>query len=53
MKEYFINVSATFYTSYSVSAESEQEAVEIAKENFEYEYSSGWDDFEAQIIGDN
>ena len=42
MPSYYVQVSADFYKGYSVEAESEEEAMEIAKENFEYDYSSGW-----------
>ena len=40
---YYVQVNADFYKGYSVEADSEEEALEIAKENFEYDYSSGWD----------
>ena len=42
MPSYYVQVNADFYKGYSVEAESEEEAMEIAKENFEYHYSSGW-----------
>ena len=42
MPSYYVQVSAGFYKGYSVEADSEEEALEIAKENFEYDYSSGW-----------
>lgn len=43
MTRYYVQVNAEFYKGYSVEADSEEEANEIAKENFEYDYSSGWD----------
>ena len=43
MSSYYVQVNADFYKGYSVEADSEEEALEIAKENFEYDYSSDWD----------
>ena len=43
MPSYYVQVNADFYKQYSVEADSEEEALEIAKENFECDYSSGWD----------
>ena len=43
---YYVQVTADFHKGYSVEADSEEEALEIAKENFEYDYSSGWDSLE-------
>ena len=42
MATYYVQVTAEFYKGYSVEADSEDEALEIAKDNFEYDYSSGW-----------
>ena len=46
MSLYYVQVTAEFYKGYSVEADSEEEANEIAKENFEYDYSSEWDSLE-------
>ena len=46
MTEYYVQVTAEYYKGYTVEAESEEEAVEIAKDNFEYDYSSGWDNID-------
>ena len=52
MSSYYVQVNADFYKGYSVEADSEDEALEIAKENFEYDYPSGWDslDMKAEEI---
>ena len=52
MASYYVQVSAHFYKGYSVEADSEDEALEKTKENFEYDYSSGWDslDLKAEEI---
>ena len=52
MTEYYVQVTAEYYKGYIVEADSEEEAVEIAKDNFEYDYSSGWDslDLKAEEI---
>ena len=52
MSSYYVQVNADFYKGYAVEADSEEEALEIAKENFEYDYSSGWDslDMKAEEI---
>ena len=52
MASYYVQVTAEFYKGYSVEADSEEEALEIAKDNFEYDYSSGWDslDMKAEEI---
>ena len=46
MSSYYVQVNADFYKGYSVEADSEEEAVEIAKDNFEYDYSSGWNNID-------
>ena len=46
MATYYVQVTAEFYKGYSVEADSEEEAKGIARENFEYDYSSGWDSLE-------
>ena len=46
MSSYYVQVNADFYKQYSVEADSEEEALEIAKENFEYDYSSEWDNLD-------
>lgn len=46
MTSYYVQVTAEFYKGYSVEADSEEEANEIAKEKFEYDYSSDWDSIE-------
>ena len=46
MATYYVQVTAEFYKGYSVEAGSEEEANEIAKEKFEYDYSSEWDSLE-------
>ena len=46
MALYYVQVIAEYYKGYTVEAESEQEARDIAKENFEYDHSSGWDSLE-------
>ena len=46
MASYYVQVTADFYKGYSVEADSEEEAKDIAIENFEYDYSSGWDSLE-------
>ena len=43
---YYVQVTAEFYKGYPVEAGSEEEAKGIARENFEYDYSSGWDSLE-------
>jgi hypothetical protein len=43
MTTYHVQVTADFYKGYSVEADSEEQAKDIARENFEYDYSSGWD----------
>ena len=43
MATYYVQVTAEFYKGYSVEADSEEEAKDIASENFEYDYSSEWD----------
>ena len=43
MTTYYVQVTAEFYKGYSVEADSEEEAKDIARENFEYDYSSKWD----------
>ena len=48
MTEYYVQVTAEYYKGYTVEADSEEEAVEIAKDNFEYDYSSGWDSLDAK-----
>ena len=52
MTTYYVQVTADFYKGYSVEADSEEEALEIARDNFEYDYSSGWDslDMKAEEI---
>ena len=42
MPTYYVQVNADFHKGYSVEADSEDEALEIAKKNFEYDYSSDW-----------
>ena len=49
MSSYCVQVSADFYKDYSVEADSEDEAMEIAKEKFEYDYSSGWDSLDMKV----
>lgn len=46
MTIYYVKVTAVYYEGYTVEAESEQEAQDIAKENFEYDHSSGWNSLE-------
>ena len=46
MTEYYVQVTAEYCKGYTVEADSEYEAVEIAKDNFEYDYSSGWDNID-------
>jgi hypothetical protein len=46
MATYYVQVTAEFYKGYSVEADSEEQAEDIAKENFEYDYSSGWSSLE-------
>ena len=46
MATYCVQVTAKFYKGYSVGADSEEEAKGIARENFEYDYSSVWDSLE-------
>ena len=46
MSSYYVQVNADFYKGYSVEADNEEEALEIAKENFEDDYSSGWDNID-------
>ena len=48
MTEYYVQVTAEYYKGYTVEAESEEEAMEIAKDNFEYDYSSGWDSLDVK-----
>ena len=48
MPSYYVQVNADFYKGYAVEADSEDEAMEIAKENFEYDYSSDWDNLEVK-----
>ena len=48
MSEYYVQVTAEYYKGYIVEADSEEEAVEIAKENFEYDYSSDWNSLDAE-----
>ena len=52
MSSYYVQVNADFYKGYSVEAGSEEEAMEIAKESFEYDYSGNWDslDMKAEEI---
>ena len=52
MTEYYVQVTAEYYKGYTVEADSEEEAVEIAKDNFEYDCSSGWNslDMKAEEI---
>ena len=46
MATYYVQVTAEFYKGYSVEADSEEEAKDIARENFEYDYSGGLDNLE-------
>ena len=48
MPTYYVQVNADFYKGYSVEADNEEQAMEIAKENFEYDYSSYWDSLEVK-----
>jgi len=48
MTEYYVQVTAEYYKGYTVEADSEDEAMEIAKDNFEYDYSSGWDSLDVK-----
>lgn len=52
MSSYYVQVTAEYHKGYTVEADSEEEALEIAKENFEYDYSGGWDslDLKAEEI---
>ena len=43
MASYYVQVTAEFYKGYSVEADSEEEAKDITRENFEHDYSSKWD----------
>ena len=46
MATYYVQVTAEFYKGYSVEADSEEEAKDIAREIFEYYYSSQCDSLE-------
>lgn len=46
MTKYYVQVTAEYYKGYTVEAESEEEAQDIAEENFNYDHSSGWDSLE-------
>ncbi|MEG2707262.1 MAG: hypothetical protein RR959_07955 [Erysipelotrichaceae bacterium] len=46
MTKYHVQVTAEFHEGYTVEADSEEEAQDIAKENFEYDHSSGWNSIE-------
>lgn len=46
MTAYYVQVTADFCKGYSVEADNEDEALEIAKENFEYDYFTVWDNLD-------
>ena len=46
MATYYVQVTADFDKGHSVEADSEEEAKDIARENFKYDYSSGCDSLE-------
>ena len=50
MSEFTVDVYVEFYKTYSVEANSEDEAEELAMEAFNYECSSYWDSFCATNI---
>ena len=47
MKTYAVDVTADYYKSYTVEAESEDEANEIAMSMFNEEHDNGWDSLTA------
>ena len=46
--QYYVQVTAEFYKGYTVEADSEDGAKEIAMENFNYDVSSEWDSLETK-----
>ena len=46
MATYYVQVTTEFYKGYSVEADSEEEAKDIAREIFKCDYSSGRDSLE-------
>lgn len=45
MSTFVVDVAVEFYKTYTVEADSEDEAKELAMEDFDYECSSQWDSF--------
>lgn len=50
MSKFVVDVYVEFYKTYTVEANSEDEAKELAMEDFNYECSSDWDSFCATNI---
>ena len=47
MSKFIVDVYVEFYKTYKIEASSQEEAEELAMENFNYECSSDWDSFSA------
>ena len=50
MSKFIVDVAVEFYKTYSVEANSQEEAEELAMENFNRECSSDWNSFYATDI---
>ena len=50
MSKFIVDVYVEFYKTYTVEANSEDEAKELAMETFNYECSTDWDSFCATNI---
>ena len=50
MSTFIVDVAVEFYKTYTVEANSREEAKELAMEAFDYESSSNWDTFCATNI---
>ena len=49
MITFIVEVTVEFHNTYTVEASSQEEAEELAMEDFNYECSSDWDSFSATI----